>query len=122
MASNSTKQRPTLLYNSVDVEGDQENEDDEMMMEPLDINELPPDEPSQNQSKSSSDKKAIMKPIIITPEDIKVMYDHARCLSYAQKVVFDMVIHYIRCVAIASKGGLIKPEPPMILVNGRYLI
>ena len=118
-------QRNQLLIDSLDATGEQENEDD-APTEPLDTTELPPDEEvskkKKTKSDSSSEKKAVMKPIILNPEDIRQLYNQARSLSYAQKIVFDKIIHYIRCVAIEKKGGIIKPDPPMILVNGMIII
>ena len=107
----------------LDAAGEQDNEDDDPT--PLDTSELPPDDEVPKKKKtsdSSSEKKAVMKPINITQEDIRVMYDQARSLSYAQRVIFDKIIHYVRCVAIERKGGIIKPDPPMILVNGMLKI
>ena len=99
--------------------------EDDAPTEPLDTTELPPDEEvskkKKTKSDSSSEKKAVMKPIILNPEDIRQLYNQARSLSYAQKIVFDKIIHYIRCVAIEKKGGIIKPDPPMILVNGMII-
>ena len=126
MSSDSNDiQRNQLLIDSLDATGEQENEDD-APTEPLDTTELPPDEEvskkKKTKSDSSSEKKAVMKPIILNPEDIRQLYNRARSLSYAQKIVFDKIIHYIRCVAIEKKGGIIKPDPPMILVNGMIII
>ena len=117
-------ERNQLLIDSLDATGEQENEDDAPT--PVDTSELPSDDEEvpkkKKMSNSSSERKAVMKPININQQDIRMMYDQARSLSYAQKLIFDKIIHYIRSVAIERKGGIIKPDPPMILVNGMIII
>ena len=49
------------------------------------------------------DKKGIMRPITITPTEIKKMYEYARSLSYGQKLVFDMNIQATHISDITNK-------------------
>ena len=117
---NDNFERPILLYDTLDGEGQQQNEDDMEGMEPLDTAELPDEyDTLDNKAGSSSKEKVIMKRIDLTEKDIQVMYQHARSLSYAQKIVFDKFMHYIRCMVIQRNGGgLIEAKPPMIIVHG----
>ena len=111
-------ERPSHLYETLDGEGEQQNEDDIEGLEPLDTSELPDPDDYNNTRPSSSKEKVIMKRIDLSEKDISSMYQHARSLSLGQKIVFDKFIHYIRCLVIQHNGSLIEARPPRIIVNG----
>ena len=66
-------------------------------------------------------EKCIFKKSII-PEDTDELFQSVRLLTYEQRVVFDQYIHYLQSIKCARKGGDIIPEPPKIIVHGKYII
>ena len=64
-------------------------------------------------------EKYIFKKSIV-PEDKEELRKSVRKLTYEQRVVFDKYIHYLQSIKCAKKGGDIIPEPPRIIVHGKY--
>ena len=109
--------RNSNLYDVIDAEGQKENMEDEVDMEPLDLCELPDEmEPSPETKNNSSSKEMIVKPIIL--ESVTTMKSMVRDLSFEQRVVFDKMIHYVKSIAIARNGGLISCDPPLMIATG----
>ena len=105
----------------VEIESTTEQENEEVLgeMEQPDLNTLPeePNEPKKA-SNMSAKEELKLRPIVIA--DRATLRRSVRGLSYEQRLVFDDVIHYCRCVAIDNLGGQIDPEPPKYKVHGEF--
>ena len=77
-------QRSSSLYDTIDPEGQHQDEQDEEFMEPTDQSELPEEVECPNQNSSASENMKV-KPIIL--DDIDSMKCQVRSLTFEQKVV-----------------------------------
>ena len=90
---NNDFERPAHLFEGIDQIAQQENDECNAEMEPLDLSELPDEneneKPTINVKKNSANLKESVKikPIIL--DDPDVMAKYAQSLSYEQKVVFN---------------------------------
>ena len=122
-------QRAKNIYDTINPQAEQENEEDaenlEVPNEPDDF----PDEPqaahdAKRKEKPKSDapliqEKSIFKKSIL-PKDKDLLSQSVRSLTYEQRVVFDRYIHYLQCIKCVRHGGDIIPDPPRIIVHGKY--
>ena len=119
--NNNEENKAGHLYDKVDVTAEAEQENEEVLgeMEQPDLNTLPeePNEPKKA-SNMSAKEELKLRPIVIA--DRATLRRSVRGLSYEQRLVFDDVIHYCRCVAIDNLGGQIDPEPPKYIVHGEF--
>ena len=126
-------QRSTTLYDSINPQAQQENlenadeleasdEDDDFPEEPESENPTKRNrKPKQNMETSFVPEKCIFKKTFI-PEDTNELFRSVRELSFEQRVVFDKFIHYFKSMKCVRNGGDIMPEPPRIIVHGKYLL
>ena len=124
-------QRSTTLYDSINPQAQQENEENANEMEHSDEENDFSDDPEsetpkkrkktrQNNETTFQPEKCIFKKIFI-PENKDELFHSARLLSFEQRVVFDRYIHYFKSIKCVRHGGDIMPEPPRIIVHGKYL-
>ena len=119
-------QRSSTIYDSINPNAEQQNEDESEFVEPLDLTEDFPDEEfpqpyksRKNQNKQGSMKveKSIFKPMIL-PETMEEMYNSVRSLSFEQRVIFDRFIHFLQSIVCVKNNGDIEPIPPRLIVHG----
>ena len=111
--------RPLHLVD-MDAAGEQENLDDEEEMEPLDTMELPDDEPETSNKRNFKSHLSLYKPIEV--DEVDVMLQLARALSFGQRIVFDKMITFSKEVLRANNGARIVPNPPQLIVTGKPII
>ena len=116
--------RPTHLSEMVDVDANarQEDIDDQEELDevnPLDTSELPSEEKEEH--KGGKPDGCPYRPIIIPSRDI--MFQCARNLSFAQRIVFDKVVTYCKSVIMAERSGdpTSMMDPPLLIVHGKFL-
>ena len=129
LLENEDFQRSSHVYDSVNPAAEQQNEDEEEDMEPLDMTNVFPDlvEPAAKPSRArkrthdemnNAEKYVFKNPI---PEDTNEMYKNVRLLTYEQRVVFDKFIHFIKSLVCFKNGGNIEAEPPRMIVHGKII-
>ena len=124
-------QRSTTIYDSINPQAQQENEeiadDLEYSDEEDDISDDPEDatipkkrKRKQNEQTSFEPEKCIFKKVL-TPDNKDELFQSVRDLTFEQRVVFDKYIHYFKSIKCVRNGGDIMPEPPRIIVHGKFL-
>ena len=117
LINNPNDVRPIHL-GDFDVEGEQKNLYHEDLIEPMDSTELPDDEnDSKKEKKNSKPDGCLFKPIVVDEEE--VMLNHARSLSFEQRIVFDKIVKFCKSVLRSYNGADIVPNPPKIIVTGK---
>ena len=113
--------KPTHLSENIDSKAQQDNDEDQEELDelnPLDTSDLPVEsEDNQNKEKDKPDG-CPYKPIPIPTRDI--MFQHARNLSFSQRIVFDKVITYCKSIITAERNGNASSimDPPLLIVHG----
>ena len=119
-------QRSSTIYDSINPNAEQQNEDESEFVEPPDLTEDFPDEEypkpyknrkDQNKQGSMKVEKSIFKPMIL-PETMEEMYNSVRSLSFEQRVIFDRFIHFLQSIVCVKNNGDIEPIPPRLIVHG----
>ena len=119
-------QRSSTIYDSINPNAEQQNEDESEFVEPPDLTEDFPDEEypkpyknrkDQNKQGSMKVEKSIFKPMIL-PETMEEMYNSVRSLSFEQRVIFDRFIHFLQSIVCIKNNGDIEPIPPRLIVHG----
>ena len=82
-------------------------------MESLDTNELPKDKSEMKNIKSDG---SLFKPIVV--DEPEIMLQHAKSLSFEQRIVFDQVVKFCKEVMRSKKGAKIYPKPPQLIAKG----
>ena len=119
---NNDFERPAHLFEGIDQIAQQENDECNEEMEPLDLSELPDEneneKPTINVKKNSANLKESVKikPIIL--DDPDVMAKYAQSLSYEQKVVFNEFINYCKACLVNANNGNFIVIPPTFIVTG----
>ena len=123
-------QRSKNIYDSINPQAEQENaenaEDLELPDEEDEFPDLPESDYSTKRKKKPQQKdplvpeKCIFKKSIL-PEEKDELHQSVRSLSYEQRVVFDKYIHYFQSIKCVRHEGDIIPEPPKIIVHGKYV-
>ena len=122
MMQNENFQRSRTIYDSINPQEEQENEEDKQDVEFPDDDDFPEE---QDYSKKKKEQKRPLKPEkcvfkkMILPEEKNELFQAGRSLTYEQRVVFDKFIHYLQCIICARHGGDIEPIPPRIIVHGK---
>ena len=103
---------------------EQQNEEDLNELEEIDDHELPEEQdhpkiPSQKKRSKAAQKQEDMRLKPISLDEPNVMRQKARSLSYEQRIAFDKVIHYAKCVFIDRKGIQINAIPPILILHGK---
>ena len=125
-------QRSKTIYDSVNPQAEQQNAEDAANLNISDEENDFPEEPEASTSaKRKKNKKKNDSPLVpekcifkksIIPEKIDELSQSVRNLTYEQRVVFDKYIHYLQSIKCAKRGGGdIIPEPPRIIVHGKYI-
>ena len=123
-------QRSKTIYDLVNPQAEQQNAEDAANLDISDEEDDFPESPEQSKSakkrttKVKKDTPLVLEKYIfkksIVPEDKEELRKSVRKLTYEQRVVFDKYIHYLQSIKCAKKGGDIIPEPPRIIVHGKY--
>ena len=116
LIQNPEEARPIHLVD-MDAAGEQENLDDEEELEPLDTTELPEEEPDTSGKRNVKSTLSLFKPIVV--DEMEVMLNLARSLSFGQRIVFDKIIKFSKEVLRANRGAHIVPTPPQLIVTGK---
>ena len=118
-------------YGSIDPQAEQENAEDAANLENDDQDDNFPEESEystlnakrQRQSTTTSGTEKCVFKIPTIPsstEERNNLFQSVRNLTYEQRVVFDMYIHYFQSIRNVQHGGDIMPEPPRVIVQGKY--
>ena len=118
--------RSTHVYDSINPAAEQQNEDEEEDLEPLDTTDMFPETEEQparrtrarkrTHDEMNSEKYVFKQPVL--PEDRNEMYKNVRLLTFEQRVVFDKFIHFAKSLICFKNGGEIEAEPPRMIVHG----
>ena len=114
--------KPTHLSENLDVNAQQENLQDQEELDelnPLDTSDLPVE--ADNDHKKEKPDGCPYKPITIPSRD--EMFQRARNLSFAQRIVFSKVVTYCKSVIMAERSGDPSSieDPPLLIVHGKLL-
>ena len=107
--------RPTNLFDTLDSQSEQENEDDAELKEPLDETPVVAEEDNN----VTQIKPEMSKFKIPQVEDDDSMRRMARALSEEQRMVFDKIVDYVKKVACSKKYVSDDFSPPQIIVHGK---
>ena len=132
LMENENFQRSKTLYDLVNPQTEQQNKEDaanfDVSDEEDDFPEVPEERTSTKKKKDKKKKndtplgleKCIFKKSIL-PEEKNELFQTVRLLTFEQRVVFDKYIHYLQSIKCAKHGGDIIPEPPRIIVHGKWI-
>ena len=132
LMENDAFQRSETIYDSVNPQAVQQNEEDAADFDISDQEDEFPEVPeSSSAKKTKNDKKrkdagsiipekCIFKKSIL-PDDMRDLHQSIRDLTYEQRVIFDKYIHYLQSLKCVKHGGDIMPEPPRIIAHGNYI-
>ena len=112
LLENEEDHRPKHLFD-FDPAGDQENLDDEEMMKPPDLSELPEEDVIPTNSKSNG---LLFKQIEVDEHD--VMLEMARKLSLEQRIGFDKILQFCKTVLRNRNGASANLHPPQLIITG----
>ena len=119
LIENPENVRPIHLE-EMDIAGQQNNLDDKKELEPLDNTELSDEETESTiESKNVRSDGCVFKPIVVDEED--QMLQHARSLSFEQRIVFDKIVTFCKSVLRSNNGAAIVPKPPKLIVTGKII-
>ena len=107
--------RPTNLFDTLDSQTEQENDDDTELKEPLDETPVVAEEDNN----VTQIKPEMSKFKIPQVEDDNSMRKMARALSKEQRMVFDRTIDYLKKVTCSKKYASADFSPPQIIVHGK---
>ena len=120
--------RSQTVYDSIDSYAEQENAEDAANLDNGNEEDNFPDglENQRNKQTHNIDGSKKEKCIFKIPtypsstEERNTICESIRNLTYEQRVVFDKFIHYFQSLINVQNGGDIIPEPPMVIVQGKY--
>ena len=114
-------ERPAHLIDTIDAAGEQENQECEDEMPPLDDSRLPEEQEDQSNRPQTEirEETCQMRPISI--DELEIMTADARNLSFEQKVVFNELIDYCIRLKMAKEGKCEYPTPPRFIVTGEII-
>ena len=115
LIQNPDDARPMHLMD-MDAAGEQENIDNEAILESLDTTELPHEEEERDPENVKSDG-CLFKPIIV--DELEVMLQFARSLSFEQRIPFDRFIRFCKEVKRSNQGSTIAIKPPQMIIKGK---
>ena len=119
-----------MIDDSIDPQAEQENAEDAANLENVDQDDNFPEESEtehsahnkKKQSTTPTTEKCVFKipNIPSSTEERNDLFQSVRSLTYEQRVVFDMFIHYFQSIRNVQHGGDIIPDPPRLIVQGKY--
>ena len=128
MMQNENFARSQTVYDSIDSYAEQENAEDAANLDNGNDEVNFPDglEIQRNRQKHNIEGSKKEKCVFKIPtypsstEERNTICQSIRNLTYEQRVVFDKFIHYFQSLINVQNGGDIIPEPPMVIVQGKY--
>ena len=128
MMQNENFARSQTVYDSIDSYAEQENAEDAANLDNGNEEVNFPDglEIQRNRQKHNIEGSKKEKCVFKIPtypsstEERNTICQSIRNLTYEQRVVFDKFIHYFQSLINVQNGGDIIPEPPMVIVQGKY--
>ena len=128
MMQNENFARSQTVYDSIDSYAEQENAEDAANLDNGNEEVNFPDglEIQRNRLKHNIEGSKKEKCVFKIPtypsstEERNTICQSIRNLTYEQRVVFDKFIHYFQSLINVQNGGDIIPEPPMVIVQGKY--
>ena len=128
MMQNENFARSQTVYDSIDSYAEQENAEDAANLDNGNEEVNFPDglEIQRNRQKHNIEGSKKEKCVFKIPtypsstEERNTICQSIRNLTYEQRVVFDKFIHYFQSLINVQNGGDIIPEPPMVIMQGKY--
>ena len=128
MMQNENFARSQTVYDSIDSYAEQENAEDAANLDNGNEEVNFPDGPEiqRNRQKHNIEGSKKEKCVFKIPtypsstEERNTICQSIRNLTYEQRVVFDKFIHYFQSLINVQNGGDIIPEPPMVIMQGKY--
>ena len=96
------------------------DEEDDISDDPEDATIPKKKKRKQNEQTLFEPEKCIFKKVL-SPDNKDELFQAVRDLTFEQRVVFDKYIHYFKSIKCVRNGGDIMPEPPRIIVHGKFL-